>query len=197
MKDFYSGSGKRILDVFFSGIALLVSTWILLLITLLYILSFQFPVLFISERIGSNEKPFKLIKFRTLKSQGSTLQNRRFWLGDALRFTSLDELPQLWNVLKGDMSLIGPRPLPVEYLPLFSVEQRRRHAIRPGITGWAQVNGRHSISWKKKFELDLFYVNKLSFSLDMEVFIKTMLLILSFKKDISLHEQKFTGNDHA
>lgn len=135
-----------------------------------------------------------MFKFRTLKQSGDTLEKRRFWWGDFLRRTSFDELPQLWNVLKGDMSFVGPRPLPVEYLPLFSEEQRTRHTVRPGITGLAQVNGRHSISWEEKFQFDLLYVQKLSFLLDLKILVKTVVLVLSLKKDASLQEPKFTGN---
>lgn len=168
-----------------------------LLIALLFLFSFQYPVFFIQERSGTNGKSFRLFKFRTLHPAGVSLQERRFWLGDFLRFTSLDELPQLWNVLKGDMSLIGPRPLPIEYLPLYNPTQHQRHNVRPGITGWAQVNGRHAISWNEKFKLDLFYVKNISFLLDMKIILKTIVLMLSFKKDISLHEEKFTGSNHA
>ena len=123
-----------------------------------------------------------------------THQQRRFLLGDILRYLSLDELPQVWNVLKGDMSFIGPRPLPTEYLSLFSQEQQMRHTIKPGITGWAQVNGRHSISWQQKFELDNYYLAHLSFGLDLTIFYKTIVLLLSFNKDQSLAEEKFKGN---
>lgn len=107
----------------------------------------------------------------------------------------MDELPQLWNVLKGEMSLVGPRPLPVEYEKFFSTEQQRRLVVKPGITGWAQVNGRHSISWKEKLELDGYYVNNISFKLDLLILFKTLVLVLSFKKDRSLEEDKFTGNN--
>ena len=109
-------------------------------------------------------------------------------------WTSLDELPQLINVLKGDMSLIGPRPLPLEYIPHFSAEQWKRHLVRPGISGLAQVNGRNAISWQSKFQYDLYYLNNLSLRLDIAILFKTFLLLLSFKKDTSLNEQKFMGN---
>ncbi len=107
----------------------------------------------------------------------------------------MDEWPQLWNVLRGEMSLVGPRPLPVEYDKLFSAEQRRRFLVKPGITGWAQVNGRHSIAWKEKLELDQYYVQHVSFLLDISIIIKTAILLLSFKKDRSLEEEKFTGTN--
>ncbi len=112
-----------------------------------------------------------------------------------LRASNLDELPQLWNVLKGEMTLIGPRPLPIEYLPLFAEEQKKRFNIKPGITGWAQVNGRHSISWKEKLKLDTYYVDHVSLKLDLIILIKTVGLLLSFKKDRSLEEEKFTGTN--
>jgi undecaprenyl phosphate N,N'-diacetylbacillosamine 1-phosphate transferase len=128
-----------------------------------------------------------------VKMRTSPLDKRRFAWGNFLRQSNLDELPQLWNVLKGEMSFIGPRPLPVEYSTLFSVEQNQRHKVRPGITGWAQVCGKNSISWQEKFELDLYYVNNISFLLDLKILLKTFILVLSFKKDTSLHEKKFTG----
>lgn len=150
---------------------------------------------FIQKRIGRNEKIFRLAKFRTLKENDLLpLDQRRFAFGNLLRSTSLDELPQLLNVLKGEMSFIGPRPLLVEYLPLFTAAERERHLVRPGITGWAQVNGRNSISWAEKFRLDVFYVRHVSLSLDLEIFFKTLRLLLSFKKDKSFEESKFTGN---
>ena len=184
---------KRLFDVSFSVVLLALLSWLFLTIILLYLLTFQWPVFFIQKRIGKDEKPFRLIKFRTLKSGNTSLQERRFFLGDFLRATSLDELPQLINILKGDMSLVGPRPLPDEYLPLFSIPQRRRHKVLPGLTGWAQINGRHSISWEEKFNFDLYYVDQMSFWLDVKILIKTAFLVLSFKKDSSLEERKFEG----
>jgi lipopolysaccharide/colanic/teichoic acid biosynthesis glycosyltransferase len=134
-------------------------------------------------------------KFRTLSmDEQLPLTERNFIWGKLLRFTSLDELPQLWNILRGEMSFIGPRPLPEEYLPLYSEEQIRRHDVKPGVTGWAQVNGRNSISWQKKFELDIYYVNNVSLKLDFAILIKTLVLILSFEKDVSLSEEKFKGD---
>lgn len=144
--------------------------------------------------MGKSGVPFSMLKFRTLSdNENLPLDKRRFTLGSVLRLTNLDELPQLWNVLKGEMSFIGPRPLPVEYRELFSVEQNQRHKVRPGITGWAQVCGKNSISWQQKFELDLYYVNNISFLVDLKILLKTFILVLSFKKDTSLHEKKFTG----
>ncbi len=186
---------KRALDLALAGLLILGLSWVFLLIILAYLAGNHRTIFFIQPRIGWNEKIFSLIKFRTLaEDHRLPPDQRRFPLGDFLRRTSLDELPQLWNVLKGDMSFVGPRPLLVEYLPLFSPEQRKRHDIRPGITGWAQVNGRHSISWSEKFKLDLYYLHHISFLLDVKIFFKTIRLLLSFKKDTSLREKKFTGN---
>ena len=187
--------GKRLFDVSLALIAIVGMGVVMLMIISLYIFLFQLPVFFVQQRIGRGERTFELYKFRTLSNNQEVEWNsRRFLFGDLLRSLSLDELPQLWNVLKGNMSIIGPRPLPVEYLPLFSDKQRERHQIRPGITGWAQVNGRHSISWKQKFELDNYYVHHISFGLDLLILFKTIVLLLSFRKDNSLAEQKFTGN---
>src|SRR5258706_6905630 len=185
---------KRVLDVFFSMAACLMLSWLLLIIFFVYIALFQFPILFTQKRIGRNNQPFTIYKFRTLsESAESDLNKRRFWWGDVLRFFSLDELPQLWNVLRGEMSLIGPRPLPVEYLPLMNEQQRMRYKVKPGITGWTQVNGRHEINWEKKFELDEYYVKNVSLGLDLKILGKTILLLFSFKKDRSLDEKKFEG----
>jgi lipopolysaccharide/colanic/teichoic acid biosynthesis glycosyltransferase len=156
--------------------------------------TFQFPIFFFQERIGKDGNPFRIVKFRTLKDIPSSGLKRKFRLGNLLRFFSLDELPQLWNVLKGEMSLIGPRPLPTEYLPFYSVEQLKRHYVRPGITGMAQVSGRHSISWQQKFKLDIDYVQHISFGLDLQLYFRTIALLLSFRKDNSLEEEKFKGN---
>jgi undecaprenyl phosphate N,N'-diacetylbacillosamine 1-phosphate transferase len=179
--------------VFDVGVALLVlvlALWLIVLIALCYWISFSFPVFFSQERIGKDEKVIRILKFRTLRSGDGDADERRFLLGDILRFTSLDELPQVINILKGEMSVVGPRPLPVEYLPLYTEQQRKRHDVLPGVTGWAQVNGRHSIPWDKKFFYDLYYVEHVSFMLDLKIIIKTVALILSFKKDVSLEEER-------
>ena len=190
----YSIHFKRLTDIFFSLIVIILFGWLLVVIILLYVLSFQFPVFFSQNRVGKNQRPFSLVKFRSLIDLNNPIEKKKFLLGDVLRYFSLDELPQLWNVLKGDMSLIGPRPLPVEYLGLMNEDQKKRHQVLPGITGWAQVNGRHSISWRKKFELDLYYIDHVSFKLDMLILFKTIVLLLSFRKDKSLTEEKFNGN---
>lgn len=135
-----------------------------------------------------------MVKFRTLsRDEELPLYERRFSLGNFLRVTNLDELPQFWNILKGDMSLVGPRPLPLEYGSLFSEEQKKRHDVLPGITGLAQVSGKNSIAWPEKFKLDIKYVNHISFRLDCLILFKTLTLALSLKRDVSLEEDKFTG----
>lgn len=170
-------------------------SWLFIFIVLLYWVSGNRHILFKQQRTGLNMKPFVLFKFRTLKEDASLpLEARRFRLGDILRRISLDELPQIWNVLKGEMSFIGPRPLPVAYLDHFSDREKQRFLLKPGITGFAQVNGRHSISWQKKIEYDLYYMQHVSFLLDCRIVVKTILLLLSFKNDVSLQEEKFNGN---
>lgn len=185
---------KRTFDILAAIFLLLATSWIFILVILVYIVQCQSHFFFIQPRIGKGEQIFAMYKFRTLRHSGESLQERRFIWGDMLRRTSLDELPQLVNILKGDMSFVGPRPLPVEYLPLFSNEQRVRHDIRPGITGLAQISGRHSIPWEKKFALDLCYIRNISFLLDVKILLKTFFIVLSFKKDTSLMEPKFTGS---
>lgn len=181
---------------FLTAILLLVLlSWLFILIIVTYWLSGERSIFFKSLRCGKHKLSFEMLKFRTLATdEKKSLQERRFALGDFLRFTNLDELPQLVNIVKGEMSLVGPRPLPMEYSSLMSSSQHHRHRVKPGITGWAQVNGRHSISWQKKFELDLDYVDHVSFYLDMLILFKTIVLLLSFRKDHSLEEEKFKGN---
>lgn len=185
---------KRVLDFISAFLFLFFFSWFYALIFLLYLITFNFPVFFKQKRTGWKQQPFNLIKFRTLKNSNGSYPERRFLLGDLLRTFSLDELPQAWQVLVGQMSWIGPRPLPVEYLNLMNEQQKKRYAVRPGITGWTQVNGRHELSWKQKFELDAFYIEQVSFGLDLKILAKTVLLLLSFKKDQSLDEKQFTGN---
>jgi lipopolysaccharide/colanic/teichoic acid biosynthesis glycosyltransferase len=188
----YYPSIKLIADYVLAGLLLLLLAWLFLVIIFVYAITFQFPFIFSQSRIGKSNRPFTMYKFRTLLLD-SSLNDRRFWLGNFLRLTNLDELPQLWNVLKGEMSLVGPRPLPLEYLPLFSDVQKKRHDVLPGITGWAQVSGKNDIAWKQKFELDLFYVYHLSFKLDIRILVKTIVLLFTFRKDTSLSEEKFIG----
>jgi len=191
----YKKKGKRVFDWILIVMACVVLGWLALLILLMYIVLMEFPLFFVQTRVGQGCKTFKMWKFRTLTTDESLpLGRRSFALGKWLRFTNLDELPQLWNIVRGEMSFIGPRPLPEDYLPLYSKEQIKRHEVKPGVTGWAQINGRNSITWRKKFELDLYYIDNISFKLDLSILIKTVILMLSFPKDVSLSEEKFKGN---
>lgn len=166
---------KRLFDVLVSALALVLLALPMLVIALFIWRNMGAPVIFSQVRPGLNGRPFRMIKFRTMRNardaQGRDLPDaeRLTALGQFLRKTSLDELPELWNVLKGEMSLVGPRPLLMEYLPLYSPEQARRHEARPGVTGWAQVNGRNAISWEEKFRLDVWYVDHQSFVLDIKI----------------------------
>ncbi|MCU7618696.1 sugar transferase [Chryseobacterium sp. PBS4-4] len=176
----YKNYIKRLLDFTVAFFALLILSPVFIIATIgLYFANDGKPFFF-QARPGLKEKIFKIIKFKTMNdkkdSNGDLLPDseRLTSIGAFVRKTSLDELPQLINVLKGDMSLIGPRPLLPQYLSLYSEEQKRRHNVRPGITGWAQVNGRNAISWSRKFELDVWYVNHLSLTLDLEIFFKTI-----------------------
>lgn len=176
---------KRRLDIVVSGSALLVLSLPLAVLTVwLHFANKGAGAFFHQERPGKDGKIFKVVKFKTMNdardAEGKLLPDRERLTkaGRFVRSTSLDELPQLWNVFKGDMSLIGPRPLLVKYLPLYTPEQMRRHEVRPGITGWAQVHGRNAISWQKKFELDVWYVDHLSFATDLKVLLTTVKKVL-------------------
>lgn len=197
---------KRFLD-FIIVLSVLLCIWpILLIITIwLHFANKGAGAFFTQERPGKNGKIFKVIKFKSMTdekdSEGNLLPNeqRITKVGAFIRKTSIDELPQLINVLKGDMALIGPRPLRVEYLPLYSKEQARRHEVRPGITGWAQVNGRNAISWTKKFELDVWYVDHLSFVLDLKIIYMTIMKVIK-RADINSSEdrigiERFNGHN--
>src|SRR5258708_22706124 len=151
----YKKKGKRVFDWILIVMACVLLGWLALLILLMYIVLMEFPLFFVQTRVGQGCKTFKMWKFRTLVTNESLpLSGRSFALGTWLRFTNLDELPQLCNIVSGEMSFIVPRPLPEDYLPLYSKEQIKRHEVKPGVTGWAQINGRNSITWRKKFELD-------------------------------------------
>ena len=195
---------KRTLDVLVSVAALVVLFPVIAVVALLIHRKLGTPVLFRQTRPGKNGKPFQMVKFRTMMdavdAQGNSLPDseRMTPFGQFLRSTSLDELPGLWSVLKGDMSLVGPRPLLMEYLPLYSKEQYRRHDVRPGVTGWAQVNGRNSISWDEKFKLDVWYVNNQSLWLDLKILFLTVKKVLvrdgiSGEGEVTM--SKFTGSN--
>ena len=196
---------KRLIDVVVVSCFLLVIWPILLLVTLwLYFVNKGAGAFFFQKRPGKNGKIFEVIKFKTMTderdSKGNLLPDakRITKVGKLVRSTSLDELPQLINVLKGDMALIGPRPLLPQYLALYNEEQRRRHDVRPGITGWAQVNGRNAISWTKKFELDVWYVEHCSFSLDLNIVFLTIKKIFvreGISSGTSATMEAFTGNN--
>lgn len=194
---------KRLFDIFVSASALLVLLPIMLILFIWVHIKLGSPCLFRQQRPGLNGKIFEMLKFRSMRDaideQGKPLpDNERLTpFGLKLRSTSLDELPGLWSVLKGDMSLVGPRPLLVEYLPLYNQRQAKRHDVKPGITGWAQINGRNSLSWEEKFELDVWYVENRSFWLDIKILCLTVKKVL-VKADISAEGEvtmtKFTGS---
>lgn len=194
---------KRVLDILGAAIGLVLFSPILIAISLMIRREMGAPVLFRQTRPGRDGKPFQMIKYRTMRdaidANGRSLPDaeRLTKLGRFLRSSSLDELPELWNVLKGEMSLVGPRPLLMEYLPLYSPVQSRRHEVRPGVTGWAQVNGRNAISWEEKFALDIWYVDNRSLWLDLKIIWLTIQKVV--KRDgISAAGEatmsKFTGN---
>jgi lipopolysaccharide/colanic/teichoic acid biosynthesis glycosyltransferase len=196
---------KRLLDIIISGMALLCLSPVLLVVTIwLYFANKGAGAFFTQERPGLHGKIFKIYKYKTMTderdAEGNLLPDavRLTKVGRFVRSTSIDELPQLWNVFKGDMSLIGPRPLLVQYLPLYSKEQARRHDVRPGITGWAQCHGRNNISWTEKFRLDVWYVDHISFATDMKVIFTTINKVLR-RADISQEGEAtmeyFTGNN--
>jgi undecaprenyl phosphate N,N'-diacetylbacillosamine 1-phosphate transferase len=174
-KTFYNLFLKRFIDFNLALIALIFLSPILVLVSLLQIVFNGFPIFFTQKRVGKDEKIFKLIKFRTMNNKKDifgfplTDSKRKTFFGSFLRLTSIDELPNLLNILKGDMAIIGPRPLLIKYLPLYNTEQRQRHLVRPGLSGLAQINGRNLLSWRKKFEYDLIYISKMSFLYDLKI----------------------------
>ena len=187
----YKDHIKRLLDIILSGAALILVGWFILLVAVwLHFNNKGAGAFFFQERPGKDAKLFKLIKFKTMTDEkgpdGSLLPDadRLTKSGKFIRSTSIDELPQLINVLKGDMSLVGPRPLLVRYLPLYSSEQARRHEVRPGLTGWAQCHGRNNLTWTRKFEYDVWYVDHCSLAVDIKVVLLTVLKVLA-RKDIS------------
>ena len=194
---------KRLLDVLVAAIVLVLTAPLLAVLAIGVWLDVGAPVLFRQERPGFRGRPFTIYKFRTMRSPASgearpaTDRQRLTRFGRWLRSTSLDELPEFWNVLKGDMSLVGPRPLLMHYLPLYSPEQSRRHDVRPGITGWAQVNGRNALSWEEKFRLDLWYVDHQSLSVDLKIVFLTVKSVFGrhgISHEDSATMPEFTGN---
>ena len=177
---------KPLLDCVVSLLGIVVLSPIFLVILICLFISNNGKVFFVQNRPGKNEKIFKIIKFRTMNNKkdahGNLLPDaeRLTYLGKIVRKTSLDEIPQLINVLKGDMSLIGPRPLLPEYLSLYNERQKKRHTVKPGITGWAQINGRNAVEWNKKFEFDVWYIENLSFILDLQILFLTLKMIKIF-----------------
>lgn len=193
---------KRSIDFLLALIGIILASPILLIVAILVKTKLGSPILFRQQRVGLNGEIFEMVKFRTMKdatdSEGNQLpdEERLTKFGQLLRKTSLDELPELWNVLKGEMSLVGPRPLLVEYLPLYSKEQMKRHDVRPGITGYAQVNGRNNISWTKKFELDVYYVENFSLWLDVKILFQTVAKVLGqadINQEGNVTMEKFNG----
>lgn len=195
---------KRAFDLIVALTALVLLSPLMLVVAILVLVKLGRPVLFVQERPGLHGKPFRIYKFRTMLNgdpgkPGDTADAQRMTrFGQFLRSTSLDELPELWNVVKGDMSLVGPRPLLMEYLPLYSPQQARRQEVRPGITGWAQVQGRNTLSWEKKFELDVWYVDHRSLWLDLKILSLTVIKVLA-RDGISQEGEatmtKFSGNE--
>ena len=199
---FYEKFVKRFLDFFLSGMALIILSPVLLVTAILVRVKLGSPVIFCQERPGKDEKIFKLHKFRSMSDardeNGELLPDevRLGKFGRALRATSLDELPELWDIFRGKMSIVGPRPLLVKYLPLYNDEQHRRHDVRPGLTGWAQVHGRNLASWEEKFAYDVDYVDHVNFALDVKIIFMTVRCVLvheGISAEGSATMEAFTG----
>lgn len=194
----YSKYIKRLLDILISLTFIVLFSWLYLILVIIVRIKLGSPVLFCQERPGYNEKIFKLYKFRTMTDKrdekGNLLPDseRLTKFGSMLRSTSLDELPEMFNILKGDMSLIGPRPLLVEYLPYYTEEERLRHSVRPGLTGLAQVSGRNYLAWDKRLARDVEYVNHISFIMDVRIIIKTIMVVFK-KEDVSVDTNVVEG----
>mgnify|MGYP002766423084 FL=1 len=195
---------KRSIDIFGSGIGLIVISPILLIVGLAIKFKLGSPIFFTQDRLGKDGKVFKMIKFRTMSNKTDKFGNllsdeeRMTSFGKILRSTSIDELPELINVFKGEMSLVGPRPLLVEYKDLYSKEQFRRHEVRPGITGWAQVNGRNSLSWSDRFNLDIEYVDRYNFFMDVKILVMTVGKVIKrdgISQNGNATMEKFNGNN--
>jgi lipopolysaccharide/colanic/teichoic acid biosynthesis glycosyltransferase len=201
--NYYKKYFKRIFDIILSLLALGILSPVFIIVAFLVRIKLGSPIIFKQQRPGLNEKIFSMYKFRTMTDEkdgkGNLLSDeiRLTKFGKFLRATSLDELPELWNILKGDMSIIGPRPLLVEYLPLYNEFQKQRHQVRPGLTGLAQVNGRNAISWEDKFGLDIEYISNLKFTIDLKIFIlsiKKVLIREGITSENSSTVEKFTGS---
>ncbi len=195
---------KRFMDFLIAALSIIIFSPLLIILAIFVRVKLGGPVIFKQERPGLNGKVFKLYKFRTMtdaKDENGNLLDDEYRLtsfGKKLRSTSLDELPELYNILKGDMSIVGPRPLLVKYLPLYSDEQKRRHDVRPGLTGLAQVSGRNAITWTEKFNKDIEYVDNVSFGLDVSIFFKTIYCVLKregINSDSAATMEDFTGNN--
>ena len=196
---------KRLLDFILSLFAIIILSPVLLIVALLVRIKLGSPVIFKQKRHGLNEKIFTLYKFRTMTDakdeQGNLLPDeiRLTKFGKLLRSTSLDELPELFNTLKGDMSIVGPRPLLVRYLPLYNEHQKHRHDVRPGFTGYAQCNGRNAISWEEKFDLDVYYTKNLTLFMDIKIIIKTVKVVLfreGISSETSVTMEEFRGSSN-
>ena len=203
---FYEKYIKRLLDFTLSFLALIILSPVLLVTAVLVRIKLGSPIIFHQERPGKSEKIFRLYKFRSMTDEcdenGNLLpDNERLTrFGRTLRSTSLDELPELWNILRGDMSIVGPRPLLVKYLPLYNEEQRHRHDVRPGLTGWAQANGRNAISWEEKFKLDVWYVQHISFLVDVKVIFMTVKKVFcrdGISSETSVTMEEFSGTKES
>lgn len=195
---------KRLMDFLIAALSIIIFSPLLIILAILVRIKLGGPVIFKQERPGLNGKVFKLYKFRTMtdaKDENGNLLDDEYRLtsfGKKLRSTSLDELPELYNILKGDMSIVGPRPLLVKYLPLYNDEQKRRHDVRPGLTGLAQVSGRNAITWTEKFNKDIEYVDNVSLGLDISIFFKTIYCVLKkegINSDSAATMEDFTGNN--
>lgn len=184
---------KRVIDIFLSLVFILLFWWLYIVVAILVRLKLGSPIVFTQKRPGLNEKIFTMYKFRTMTDKkdvnGNLLpdKERLTKFGKFLRSTSLDEIPELLNVLKGEMSLVGPRPLLVDYLPKYTKAEKRRHEVRPGITGFAQINGRNNTTWEERFKNDIYYVENISFLLDLKIIIKTLLKVVK-RSDINQSE---------
>lgn len=200
---FYQKYGKRFLDIIISLSAIIILSPILLVLFMLVRVKLGSPAIFIQERPGKDEKIFKMYKFRSMTNERDEYGNllpddkRLTNFGKKLRATSLDELPELFNILKGDMSIVGPRPLLVEYLSLYNEEQKQRHNVRPGLTGYAQVNGRNLIDWDEKFKKDIYYVKNISFMNDFKIILETVRVVMikdGINSRLSVTVEDFKGN---